>query len=185
MKVNALNLAALACVGMAPATVAVLGTSCIKAFNAVTEVPGLLIEHAQQQVCAAGCKPTIETWNHDVKQHIVAGIVDDGARYCEASEGKDKFTHFIDQYFHAATAKCKGHLEGGQNLCDNPETLQPFVKCVKGASSSVVSGSMGGLLPHMNEKTCKKAAEYFTGNELWDQDFPKHVKAYVDLCPGV
>lgn len=60
-----------------------------------------------------------------------------------------------------------------------------FVKCVKGASSSVVSGSMGGLLPYMNEKTCKKAAEYFTGNELWDQGFPKHVKAYVDLCSGV
>ena len=185
MKVNALNLAALACVGMAPATIALPGPSCITAFNAVTEVPGLLIEHAQQQVCAAGCKPTIETWNHDVKQHIVAGIVDDGARYCEASEGKDKFIQFIEQYFQSATAKCKGHLEGGKHLCDSPEALEPFVNCVKGASSSVVSGSIGGLLPYMDQKTCKKAAEYFKGSQLWNHDFPKHIKAYVDLCPGV
>lgn len=185
MKVNnALNLAALACVGLAPATVAMLGTSCIKAFNAVTEVPGLLIEHAQQQVCAAGCKPTLEMWNHDVKQHIVAGIVDDGARYVEASEGKDKFIQFIDKYFQVATAKCKDHLEEGRDLCDNPESLEPFAQCVKQASSSAASGSMGGLLPYMGEKTCKKAAEYFTGEQLWDQDFPKRIQAYVDLCPG-
>ena len=186
MKVNnALNLAALTFVGMAPATVAVLGTSCFKAFNAINEVPSLLIEHTQQQACAAGCKPTIETWNHDVKQHIVAGIVDDGARYCEASEGKDEFIQFIDQYFQAATAQCKGHLEGGKHLCDSPDAVEPFVECAKKASSSAVSGSMGGLLPYMNEKTCSKAADYFTGKQLWDKDFPKHIQAYVAQCPEV
>ncbi|KAE8381627.1 hypothetical protein BDV26DRAFT_289266 [Aspergillus bertholletiae] len=174
-------IASIACSGMIPAVSALLGTSCISAVNALAQLPGLLIEHMQRQTCAHGCEPTVQTWQHAIKGQVIGELVDDGVKYCDAPDAREAFTSFLDQLMSGTADKCKDKLDT-RHLCHDPDAVQPFIDCVNGKSKSAVAGSMHTLLPYMNEARCKKAAEYFTGEQLWEKDFPEHIQEYISVC---
>lgn len=182
MKLSSpITVASIVCSAMVPAVSAQLGTSCLATVSALSELPGRFIHHVQRESCAAGCQPTPQTWNHAVREHIIGELVEDGANYCDAHDTKEAFTAFLDKLVFDTVEKCQHKLQG-KHLCHDREAVQPFVDCVNSHARSAVAGSLPSLARFMDEERCKKATEYFTGDQLWERDFPEHIKEYVEVC---
>ena len=175
------TLAGIVCSAMIPAASAQLGTSCITTVSALSELPGRFIHHLQRESCAAGCHPTPQEWNHVIKEHVMRELVEDGAEYCDAHDAKDAFTSFLNKLMFNTAEKCKDKL-GDKHLCHDSDAVQPFIDCIDRHAHSAVAGAAPSLFPYLNEKRCKKATEYFTGDQLWEVDFPEHIKEYLKIC---
>ncbi|PKY01891.1 hypothetical protein P168DRAFT_306141 [Aspergillus campestris IBT 28561] len=176
------TLASIVCSAMIPVASAQLGISCLATVSALTELPGRFIEHLQRESCAAGCHPTPQTWNHVIKEHIIGELVEDGADYCDAHDTKEAFTAFLDKLVFDTAEKCQDKLQD-KHLCHDREAVQPFVDCVDRHAQSAVAGSLPSLVRFLNEERCKKATEYFTGDQLWERDFPEHIKDLTRALP--
>lgn len=173
--------AAFAWLGLAPTAMAALGISCITAIDSMSRVPGLLIEHLRQEVCGFGCEPKLDQWAHRLKTEILSDLVDDGARYCDAAEIKNDFLAFLDDIYDTTVRKCESTVHDN-HLCTTDTTMQPFIDCVNRAARPAVLKSLPRVARFMSDERCRKGAEYFTGDQLWEHDFRVRIKPYVHQC---
>ncbi|KAF9886515.1 hypothetical protein FE257_011422 [Aspergillus nanangensis] len=175
------SLASVAFLTISPTAMAL--TSCLGAMTSMSKVPGLFIEHMRIEACEAGCQPNMNHWSHQVKAGILSGIVADGARYMGVNDekGQADFITFIDRLYSTVEEKCMEHM-GDMHLCHDAERIQPVIDCVNRHSYSAVTSNLGVVRSSMSNKRCKKASEYFESDQLWQTDFPRHIKSYVGQC---
>ncbi|PLN85658.1 hypothetical protein BDW42DRAFT_160316 [Aspergillus taichungensis] len=178
---NSIAIAGIACSGMLPTVSAILGTSCLSALKAASQVPELFIEHLQREACSVGCEPTMKQWQHALKNQIIGELVEDGTAFCDAPEAKDAIADFLEDLMLGTGEACNHKLEN-KHLCHDPESVEPFVTCVRSKAQSSVTKSAPRLFQYMSEARCRKAEEYFTGDQLWEKDFPEHIQEYLSVC---
>ncbi|OJJ67666.1 hypothetical protein ASPBRDRAFT_47709 [Aspergillus brasiliensis CBS 101740] len=184
MKFNAVNIAAAACLSFTP-TLAIV-TSCFDAVDSISKIPGHFIQNVQLNACHAGCAPTVDQWNSDVKDEILTALVEDGVAHTgiKDKKGQKAFAQSIDNLYKTVVSKCQKESQG-LNICDVEEKVQPFLDCVNSNARTAVLKEVPPLLPYISNDRCEKVAEYLNSDQLWKVDFPEHFKSYVDQCHDI
>ncbi|KAL5356849.1 hypothetical protein BJX96DRAFT_171990 [Aspergillus floccosus] len=179
---HTLAVAFTACMGFSPMVAGILGTACIGSLDAMSSLPGDFVENIRKQSCQAGCAPKFDHWDKYGKEAVLKPLAADGARYAGVPDAQDATFNFLDQVYQGVTEDCKDKLSQDAHLCEEPELLQPFLDCAKSKARGHAVSSLSILLPWAKEDACKKTTEYLHSSTLWDEDFPKNFKGYVEKC---
>ncbi|KAE8378338.1 hypothetical protein BDV26DRAFT_292294 [Aspergillus bertholletiae] len=181
MKFGQLSAVALTCLGLSSTLVTGLSLTCITAAKAANKIPGLLVEHIQKESCAAGCEPKLDHWPAYVKDAVMRPMFEDALQGTGYEGSKEAFIESFDKIFDNVARQCSGKLQG-HHFCAHPEQLKPFVACAQTAALTSALSASKSIYPYMSDSACTRAAGYFTSSKLWDVDFPKHFKKYVNIC---
>ncbi|PLN76888.1 hypothetical protein BDW42DRAFT_196855 [Aspergillus taichungensis] len=182
MKFNSpATLASIVCSAMIPAASAQPGTSCTTTVSVLSELPGHFFHRLQRRSCAAGCHPPPQEWKHVIKEHVIRQLVEDSTNHTDSHDTRVAIATFLNKLVFNTAEECQDELKD-KDLCHNSEAVQPFVDCVNKHAQSTVADSGPDLFRHLNEERCKEATEYFTGDQLWQVDFPEHIKGYIKDC---
>ncbi|KAH8432881.1 uncharacterized protein LDX57_010514 [Aspergillus melleus] len=182
---QALTLAFAAGISLAPGAFAVLGTSCVKAVNAMQQLPFDILTHVQEHSCEAGCKPKLSHWSKFGKQEVLEPVVEDGAKRNDLQEGKQAMIDYLDAVFQSVESQCQDQIDDRGHFCEDSEKINPFLECARKEINASSARELPRLTEHMNDDSCKKVEKYAKSPELWDEDFPKHFQRYVERCDEI
>ncbi|KAI9038142.1 uncharacterized protein KD926_011277 [Aspergillus affinis] len=175
------TLAFAAGLSLAPGALAVLGTSCVKAVNAMQQLPFDILTHVQEHSCEAGCKPKLSHWSKFGKKEVMEPIVEEGAKRNNLKEGKQAMVDYLDAVFQSVESQCQDQIES-KHFCEDSDQMNPFLECARKEINASSARELPRLTKHMNDDSCEKIEKYAKSPELWDEDFPKHFQRYVERC---
>jgi hypothetical protein len=160
---------------------AFVGPTCTKMHDNLGDKPDTIFKQFSSIICNKGCKPIIAHYDRWAKKNVVMPMIKYAMKKMGLPQHERTIHKLADHVVATVKAKCKPQL-GKQHLCEDPETLENFGRCLKAQLMPVVMENIGGLMPLVAEPICKKEFSYLQKDDLWERVIPGFFHKYAGVC---
>ncbi|KAH8810819.1 hypothetical protein F5884DRAFT_260888 [Xylogone sp. PMI_703] len=161
---------------------AFIPSECMKAIASLEGRFTSLSKSYQTEICAKGCKPSVDDWDEWTYQHAFLPFVDSVTTEMGLSEKFHNTWVQLGKDLAANVKKDCASLLEDTHFCANPDTLEQWGKCFKRNFLVLSAKNALKVFPLVTSELCKADYMYLTRDHLWQEVLPGYMKEYAATC---